>query len=82
MISLILVYVPEMSPINAAIVMIVFLVTISAFSKPLVVFQKTHVCINAGNASPSAERQRAPNKLINNSKLGIATASKTKNSQN
>lgn len=39
MISLMLVYVPDTKPMRAAIVMIVFLVTIKAFSAPLVVFQ-------------------------------------------
>lgn len=33
--------------------------------------------MRAGNASPRALRHKAPNKEINNSKLGIATASKT-----
>lgn len=33
--------------------------------------------MRAGNAKPRADRQRAPNKDMNNSKLGIATASKT-----
>lgn len=31
----------------------------------------------AGNANPSADRHKAPNNEINNSKFGIATASKT-----
>lgn len=33
--------------------------------------------LTAGNAKPSADKQNAPNKLINNSKFGIATANKT-----
>lgn len=36
-----------------------------------------HNQLTAGNANPRAERQNAPNKLMNNSRFGIATASKT-----
>lgn len=38
------------------------------------VFKNTHVSINAGKASPSDDRQRAPNSDINKSNFGIATA--------
>lgn len=61
----------------AMTVIIEFLVIRRAFSEPLVVLQYTHVSMIAGNANPSAERHSAPNSEINNSKLGIATASKT-----
>ena len=33
--------------------------------------------MSAGNAKPNADRQRAPNNEINNSKFGMATANKT-----
>lgn len=77
MISVMLVYVPLTRPTTAISVIIVFLVIISAFSDPLVVFQYTQVSIIAGNANPRAERHSAPNNAMNNSRLGIATASKT-----
>lgn len=35
--------------------------------------------LTAGNASPSADKQNAPNNEINNSRFGIATANKTAN---
>lgn len=33
--------------------------------------------LTAGKASPSADRQNAPNNEMNNSKFGMATANKT-----
>lgn len=36
----------------------------------------------AGKASPRDDKQRAPKSEMNNSKLGIATASKTENETN
>lgn len=79
MISLILVYVPLTRPTTAAIVIKEFLATMKALSNPLVVFQYTQVWINAGNAKPNALRQRAPKSEMNNSKFGIAMASRTVN---
>lgn len=37
----------------------------------------TQISMMAGKAIPSAERQSAPNKEMNNPSLGIATANKT-----
>lgn len=70
--------VPLTRPTTAAIVMMTFLTTMKAFFQPVVWFQKTHVWIIAGNASPNADRHRAPNKEMNSSIFGMATASKTK----
>ena len=77
-----------------------FFTNSDVLEKPLVLFQKTQICIKAGKARPSArilkfkqinsnprtnfndqhlpDKHNAPNSEMNNSKLGIATASKTK----
>lgn len=64
MISLSAVKVPLTSPTVARIIMMPFLMIITAFSSPFVVFQKTHVCINAGKANPKADFKKKSIKLI------------------
>lgn len=71
MISDALVYVPLTRPTRAATIIIAFFDIMNVFSSPLVVFQKTHVCIIAGKARPSADRHKAPKSEMNNSRLGI-----------
>lgn len=44
---------------------------------PFELYKWTQISIAAGNASPNAERQSAPKSEMNNSRFGIATASKT-----
>lgn len=85
---------------TATIIIIIFFTKSDVLVKPLVLFQKTQICIKAGKARPSArnnkikqinlyswiqfndehlpDKHNAPNSEMNNSKLGIATASKTK----
>lgn len=77
MISDKLVYVPTTSPTRPTITITAFFSTIITFSDPLMCFQYVNNWMRAGNTSPKAERQSAPNSEINNSKFGIATASKT-----
>ena len=59
--------------------MIVFFNTIQALDKPCRWCQYVHVWIKAGKAIPRADKQRAPNKEMNSSRFGIATAKRTKN---
>lgn len=40
-------------------------------------FKNTSVSIKAGNAKPSVDKQNAPNKEMNKSNFGIATANRT-----
>lgn len=47
------------------------------FPGPNLSGQRTHISINAGKAIPNADKQRAPNKDMNNPSLGIATAKAT-----
>lgn len=77
MISDKLVYVPTTSPTNPTKTMAAFFSTMITFSIPLICFQYVNNWIRAGNTSPNAERHSAPNKEINNSRLGIATARRT-----
>lgn len=76
-ISDILVYVPTNSPKTPIMIITVFRMTIQTFLNPLMYFQYAHNSMMAGNASPSDDKQRAPNNEMNNSKFGIATANKT-----
>jgi hypothetical protein len=71
--------VPATSPTTARKAINKFFVTIKALGSPLVVFQYVDVSMRAGNANPNADRQRAPNREMNNSRFGIATASRTIN---
>ncbi len=77
MISDKLVYVPTTSPKSPTITITAFFNTINTFSAPLICFQYVNNWIIAGNTNPNAERHKAPNREMNSSKLGIATASKT-----
>lgn len=44
---------------------------------PCVLYQWVQICIRAGKAKPKADKHKAPNNEMNNSKFGIATANKT-----
>lgn len=54
----------------------------NAFDAPDTSLWNVQYSTNAGNMRPNADKHNAPNKEINNSKFGIATASKTRNKKN
>lgn len=72
-----LVYVPIKSPAKPMITIIKFLNIIIAFERPVVSLWNVQYSTIAGNANPNADKHNAPNKLMNNSRFGIATANKT-----
>lgn len=73
-----LVLVPMISANKPKTPIIVFFTIIHILAAPVFPFKNTSVSIRAGNASPSVDRQKAPNKLINKSSFGIATAKRTR----
>jgi len=44
---------------------------------PLVWYQCVQIWMSAGKARPKADRHRAPNREMNSSRLGMATAKRT-----
>lgn len=52
----------------------IFLLSMNFRAAPFVSFAYTSVSINAGNAIPSDDKQSAPNREMNKSNFGIATA--------
>lgn len=54
-----------------------FLTIITNFEKPLKSLWNVQYSIIAGNINPNADKHNAPNNEMNNSKFGMATASKT-----
>lgn len=54
-----------------------FLTIINNFFAPLISLWNVQYSIIAGNIKPNADKHNAPNNDINNSKFGMATASKT-----
>lgn len=73
-----LVDVPMISANKPKTPIIVFFTIIHILAAPVFPFKNTSVSIRAGNASPSVDRQKAPNKLINRSSFGMATAKRTR----
>lgn len=71
-------YVPIVKPANAIIAITESFTTITTFSHPNTVLWNVQYSINAGNAKPNTDKQNAPYNDTNSSKLGIATAAKTK----
>lgn len=75
MISKRLVYVPVIKPNTPKTIKNKFLHNFQFHFPKL--FQKTAVSIRAGATSPKNDKQSEPNKEINSSKFGIATANPT-----
>lgn len=75
-----LVDVPMINPANPKTPITVFFAIIAALAVlDFCFFKNTHVSIRAGNAKPSDDKHNAPNNDMNKSNLGIATASRTEN---
>lgn len=71
-------YVPATRPTNPRRARNTFLVNIyQNFNFDISEFQNVQISINAGNEIPRADRQKEPNKAMNNSKLGTAMANET-----
>lgn len=64
-------------PAKPTIVMNKFFTIINALDEPLISLWNVQYSITAGNIKPNADKHNAPNNEINNSKFGMATASKT-----
>lgn len=72
-----LVDVPIIKPATPISTSIAFLIIIHVFSNPVRVYQNVQHSIIAGKAKPNDDRQSAPNRDMNSSRFGMATASKT-----
>lgn len=70
-------YVPTTRPMTPTMTRNTFLMDIKTKCVLLMQYQYVHDSSRAGIARPSADRHKAPKSEINNSRLGIATASKT-----
>lgn len=73
-IAITLVETPMMRANTPNMTIAIFLLSINFRAAPFVSFAYTSVSINAGNAIPSDDRQSAPNREMNKSNFGIATA--------
>lgn len=69
--------VPTTSPIIPIVIKIVARVRSNTLENPSVLYQNVAVSIMAGNASPSDERQKAPNNEMNSPRSGNAVANAT-----
>lgn len=72
-------YVPIIKPAKPIKTINKFFIIMNAFDAPDTSLWNVQYSTIAGKMRPRAERHNAPNNDINNSKFGIATASKTGN---